>query len=299
MAITFPFCFLWMSLSLDLQDLSCLWWEDNYSWLHFSPLASFKMSNSGSVHDGRFAPWVFCQPQAQARALPPQRQPGRSNVWPLSAHGWARGKLLSPSCHFLEPSSPRLDVQIFDTQNCTFELGEQSCVSGFALLCHLCETDLQTSTPRWGCTRFPQEKVLLARWGSFTSFSSGKLQASGYMFMSLWHRNKLNQILLLLLSGEITLYTAHSCPKSPSSVSIHRFYAQDISASKEILLRKNAALSGKTGVLLLWICAVEEKKVSISSVRMAIEPKEWKNVHLMLSQKGIFRNSFVKLRCFI
>lgn len=194
MAITFPFCFLWMSLSLDLQDLSCLWWEDNYSWLHFSPLASFKMSNSGSVHDSRFAPWVFCQPQAQARALPPQRQPGRSNVWPLSAHEWARGKLLSPSCHFLEPSSPRLDVQIFDTQNCTFELGEQSCVSGFALLHHLCETDLQTSTPRWGCTRFPQEKALLARWGSFTSFSSGKLQASGYMAMSLWHRNKLNQI---------------------------------------------------------------------------------------------------------
>lgn len=72
--------------------------------------------------------------------------------------------------------------------------------------------------------------------------------------MSLWRRNELNPILLLSLSREIALYTAHSCPKSPSSVSIYRFYAQDMSASKEILLRKEfffPALSGKIGVLLL------------------------------------------------
>lgn len=60
------------------------------------------------------------------------------------------------------------------------------------------------------------------------------------MAMSLWHRNKLKTLFLLSLRREIALYIAPSCPKSPSSVPIHRFYAQDISASKEILRKERS-----------------------------------------------------------
>lgn len=78
--------------------------------------------------------------------------------------------------------------------------------------------------------------------------------------MSLWHRNKLKPILLLSLSREISLYTAHSCPKSPSSVSIYRFYAQDISASKEILLRKERSIVWEDrGTTALNLCCGRER----------------------------------------
>lgn len=74
-----------MPLSLDLQDLSCLLWEGNYSWVHISPLASIKMSNSGSVCDSGFAPWLSvslgfepgpCHPEGSwAEAMPGHSQP--------------------------------------------------------------------------------------------------------------------------------------------------------------------------------------------------------------------------------
>jgi len=47
-----------MSLSLDLQDPSSLLQEDNYNWMHISPLASIKMSNSGSACDRGFVLWL-------------------------------------------------------------------------------------------------------------------------------------------------------------------------------------------------------------------------------------------------
>lgn len=95
-----------MSLSVDLQDLSCLLWEGNSSWMHISPLASIKMSNSGGVCGSGFAPWLSVSREfeqgpphpegSRAEAMPGQCQPadefGGSSYhsfaifWSLPAH---------------------------------------------------------------------------------------------------------------------------------------------------------------------------------------------------------------------
>lgn len=133
--------------------------------------------------------------------------------------------------------------------------GELSCAPCFALLPDLLQPGRHVSTPRLGCTSVPPEEGLPPCWRRFSSSSSGKLQTSGYVAVSLWHRNKLKPILLLSLSSEITLYAAHSCPKSPSFLSIYRFHAQDISASKEILLSKECSIIWKDrGTPALNLC---------------------------------------------
>lgn len=60
-------------------------WEGNYSWMHISPLASIKMSNSGSVCESEFVPQLSvshefergpCHPKGSwAEAMPGHCQP--------------------------------------------------------------------------------------------------------------------------------------------------------------------------------------------------------------------------------
>jgi len=68
--------------------------------------------------------------------------------------------------------------------------------------------------------------------------------------MSFWHRNKLNPSLLLSLSREITSQLTAVPSHLPQYLFID-FMLKTSQLQKKFFLGKNAALSGKTGVLLL------------------------------------------------
>lgn len=73
-------------MNLDLQDISCLWWEGNYRWIDISFLSSIKMTDSGSGFDSGLVPRLCvshkfkqgpCHPDSSpAEAIPAHRQPG-------------------------------------------------------------------------------------------------------------------------------------------------------------------------------------------------------------------------------
>lgn len=100
---------------------------------------------------------ALCQPQVQARALSSRQQPSRSNTCSLPAWFWAQGKLLSPSCCFLEPSSP-LDFQMFDKWNRTIRLWDGSYVPGFALLITFANLICWPASPDWAAEQLPKKK---------------------------------------------------------------------------------------------------------------------------------------------
>lgn len=126
--------------------------------------------------------------------------------------------------------------------------------------------------------------------GNFTDKKITDIWISGY---------ELNPILLLSLSREIALYTTHSCPKSPSSVPVYRFCVQDISTSKEILLRKARSIVWEDrDTPALNLCCGRERWILVLS-EWQLKKKNGKMLLWCWARNGTFKDSLVKLKCFI
>lgn len=135
-----------------------------------------------------------------------------------------------------------------------------------------------------------QDLSHLLRECNFTDKKITDIWISGY---------ELNPILLLSSSREIALYTTHSCPKSPSSVSIYRFCAQDISTSKGILLRKAHSIVWEDrGTPALNLCCARERWILVLS-EWQLKQKNGKMFIWCWAKNGILKDSLVKLKCFI
>lgn len=146
--------------------------------------------------------------------------------------------------------------------------------------------------PDWAVQAFPQKKSCLPAEGGFLA-----PLLENYRHLVTW---------LWVFGIEINwnqFYCSHWVVKSPfmqlTAVPSHLlsylfidFMLKTSQLQKKFFSGKSAVLSGKIGVLLLWICAVEEGEVNITFVRTAIEPRERKSTHMMLSQKGYFKGSF-------
>lgn len=126
--------------------------------------------------------------------------------------------------------------------------------------------------------------------GNFTDKKITDIWISGY---------ELNPILLLSLSREIVLYPTHSCPKSPSPLSIYRIFAQDVSASKEIFLRKAGSIVWEDrGTPALNLCSARERWILVLS-EWQLKQKNGKTFIWCWAKNGILKDSLLKLKCFI
>lgn len=224
---------------------------------------------------------AFCQPQIRAGALSSRKQPSRSLA--TVSLRMTLGSSYHPLAVFLSfLAHLTFRYLTYETAPLGWEfLALPFSVTFASLICG-------PAPPDWAAQEFPKKKSCFP--------------AEGGLLVPLLENYRHLDTWLWVFGIEINwiqFSCSHWVGKSPSiqltAVPSHLpqylfidFMLKTSQLQKKFFLGKNGTLSGKIGVLLLWICAVEKKEVNISFVRMAIEPKEWKDVLLMLSLKGYF-----------